>query len=70
LWPLISILRWAQSSKRKFFEGSLIAIHHSSFLSGLSIFLLKLDQDSSFLMIIGKSNHISFALPSKGAFQK
>jgi hypothetical protein len=46
-----------------FFEGGLTIIHHSSFFSGLSIFLLKLGLDSSFV-IIGCSQ-IMFLLPSQ-----
>jgi hypothetical protein len=37
--------------EKNFSETSFIAIHHSSFHNGLSNFLLKLNQDSSFMII-------------------
>jgi hypothetical protein len=48
--------------EENFFEFSLTAIHHSSFFSDLSIFLLKLGLDSSF--VITASSQIMFFLPS------
>jgi hypothetical protein len=48
--------------EENFFEGGLTAIHRSSFFSGLSIFLLKLNLNFSF--VITGSSQIMFFLPS------
>jgi len=48
--------------EENFPERCFTTIHHPSFFNGLSIFLLKLSLDFSFV-IIGNSNHDPFAFP-------